>query len=135
MRLNFILLAIASICLIAPLFGCAAPEQQTKAEQDQIVVECAEFGLWRVMASDTESEFYKLLKESNLADVITIEDLDFRLLLALEADGIVLGATEDPFGQHKDYIAFKADFYREMFHWGQLPPEDIMEKAGVFERP
>ena len=133
MKANITLLAIASILLIASILGCALSEQQTKAEQDQIVVECAEFGLWRVMASDTESEFYKLLKQSNLADVITIEDLDFRLLLALEVDGIVLGAEQDPSGEHIDYIAFKADFYRELFNWGNLPPPEIMNTVGSTE--
>lgn len=126
MRLRTALLLVAIIGLISGVFSCASPEQQTKAEQDQIVVECAEFGLWRLMASDTEREFYELLRESDFWSVAELEDLDFRLLLGLEAEGIVLGADEDPFGEHDDYIAFKADFYRGMLGWGDLPPAEIM---------
>jgi len=94
--------------------------------EDEVVVECAEFGLWRLMAADTETEFYELVRESDFWNVVELEDLDFRLLLGLEAEGIVLGADEDPFDKHKDYIAFKADFYRGMLAWGDLPPVEIM---------
>ena len=84
--------------------GC----QPTQKEADRIVVTCAEMII---------CEYAELV--------------DREILYMLMDDGVVIGKDEDPFGEHYRYIQFKTDYYREMFHWGKLPPEDIMRKAKV----
>lgn len=111
---------LISICLILAVtlfLGCSKAEEEIRAEEDRIVVQCAEkvlLGLPR--------QFY----------------------IDLATDGIVFDYDEDPFGEYEDYIKFKADYYRNWFEkasyaeigelgkgWGRLPPRDIMEKCGV----
>lgn len=126
MKLNIILLTIVSICLITPIFGCVSPSQKMKAEEDKIVVEHAEAILWEFSYIYTPPWGFRSFEDSNRA---------FQIELAM--DDIFFFEEEHPFipEEFDNYIKFKADYYREWFNWGRLPPEDIMEKAGVSENP
>ncbi len=108
---------IAIIIVITALFGCATSAEEIRAEEDRIVVTCAEKVL-----NGMPKQFY----------------------VELAMDGIVFDYEEDPFGKNENYIKFKADYYRQYFEdaawvqtgehgkgWGRLPPEDIMQKCGV----
>jgi hypothetical protein len=110
------ILALASVIAIL-LSGCAPSEEEIRAEEDKIVVTCAE-----IVLSGMPKQFY----------------------VDLAMDGIVFDYEEDPFGKHENYIQFKADYYRQYFEdaawcqtgehgngWGRLPPADIMEKCGI----
>jgi hypothetical protein len=100
--------------------GCISSEEKIKAEEDKIVVECAEPILWDFSYTYTPEWGF-----------ISGEDSHTAFLIDLATDDIFLFEDKHPFQEFDNYIEFKADYYREWFGWGKLPPEDIMEKCGV----
>ena len=118
MKSRVLLLVTMLILLAIGLVACEFPEAKRIAQENQIVVECAEPILWDF--SYIASPEFGSLETSHI---------DFLSLLA--TDDIFLFEDEHPFKVYDDYIAFKADYYREWFAWGNLPPEDIMRKCGV----
>lgn len=119
MRLRSTLILVLIIGLIV-VSGCVSSEEKIKAEEDKIVVECAEPILWDLSYTYTPDWGYKSPEDSHEA-----------FLIELGTDDIFLFEDEHPFEECDNYTTFKADFYRNMLEWGRLPPEDVMEKCGV----
>jgi hypothetical protein len=126
MRFGLTLTLVLLVSLMV-MPACASSEERIKAEDDKIVVECAEQMLWDF--SYIASPEFGSTEASHI---------DF--LATLAEDDIFLFEDEHPFKDkawlfydkgYKSYIAFKADFYREMFEWDRLPPADIMEQCGI----
>jgi len=110
------------ICLVCAVCGCQlSEEERIRAEEDRIVVECAESILW---------EFWYIYPPEE--GFIPYEASRKALLLDLALDDIFLFEDEHPFKDYDNYIQFKADYYREFFQWGRLPPQDIIQ-AMVFQ--
>ncbi|GAJ11090.1 unnamed protein product [marine sediment metagenome] len=112
------------ICLISPICGCQpSEEERIRAEEDRIVVECAESMLWEFSHIYTPEWGF-----------ISYEDSRKAFLIELAMDDIFLFEDEHPFTpkEFDNYIQFKADYYREFFQWERLPPEDIIQ-AIVFQ--
>ena len=102
------------ICLVCA--GCGrqlSEEERIRAEEDRIVVECAESILWE--------SWYIYIPER---DLIPCEDSRKAFLIDLALYDIFLFEDEHPFKDYGNYIQFKADYYREFFQWGRLPPQD-----------
>ncbi|MBA7608646.1 hypothetical protein ES703_15825 [subsurface metagenome] len=119
-----LLLVMLIICLVSAVWGCQlSEEERVRAEEDRIVVECAESMLWEFSHIYTPEWGF-----------ISYEDSRKAFLIELALDDIFLFEDEHPFTpkEFDNYIKYKADFYREMFNWGRLPPEDII-KAIVFQ--
>jgi len=112
---------ITIIIVITALLGCAPSAEEIRAEEDRIVVDCAEPILWDYSYTYIPEWGFRSREDSHRA---------FQIYLA-SADNIFLFEDEHPFKDYDNYIGFKADFYREFFDWGRLPPEDIMQKCGV----
>lgn len=113
-----LLLVMLIICLVSPICGCQSEEERIRAEEDRIVVECAESILWEYSYIYTPEW-----------DLISYEDSRKAFLIELALDDIFLFEDEHPFTpkEFDNYIQFKADYYREFFEWGRLPPEDIIQ--------
>ena len=63
------------------------------------------------------------------AEAYMIEILAYKkhiIYAVLEPSGIYLGEYIDPLGYHEDYIGYKADYYRWIFEWGELPPPEVL---------
>ena len=117
LRLTLTLVLIVSLIVVP---ACASSEERIKAEEDKIVVECAEQMLWDFSYTYTPPWGYESPEDSHEA-----------FLIELASDDIFLFEDEHPFEEFDNYVTFKADFYRNMFEWGRLPPEDVMEKCGI----
>jgi hypothetical protein len=119
MRLRLTLMLVLLVSLIV-VPACASSEERTKAEEDKIVVECAEQILLDFSYTYIPPWGYESPEDSHEA-----------FLIELATDDIFLFEDEHPFEEFDNYIAFKAGYYREWFSWGNLPPEDIMEQCGI----
>jgi len=105
------------ICLVCAVCGCqSSEEEKIRAEEDRIVVECAESMLWEFSYIYTPEWGF-----------ISFEDSHRAFLIELALDDIFLFEDEHPFKEYDNYIQFKADYYRELFQWGRLPPEEKLK--------
>lgn len=122
------ILIITALLILTILIGCSNANQ---AEQDKIVVECAEQILWDYSYIYTPEWGFKSCEDSHKA-----------FLIDLALDDIFLFEDKHPFLENDSfiaekgfdsYIAFKANYYRRWFDWGRLPPKEIIERAGLSE--
>ena len=96
-------------------------------QDDQIVVTCAEAILWDYSYTYTPEWGYVSPDDSHVA-----------FLVELASDDIFLCEEHHPFIENEggwlklqgysSYTAFKADYYRNIFDWGNLPPAQIMNR-------
>jgi len=110
---KWFLLALVLIVVPITLFiGC-----NSISEEDRIVVECAEQMLWD----------FSYIADPSLPPETSHIDFLFTLI----DDDIFLFKDEHPFKNIRNYLSFKADYYRDFFDWGLLPPENVMKSAGI----
>ena len=117
MKRRYIVIVILVIVAFAG-YLISHNEVSIEDKNNEIVVYCAEPMLWDfsyIAAPELQST--------------SASHFDFLALLA--SDDIFLFDDKHPFKKYDNYIGFKADYYREMFGWGDLPPEDILERAGI----
>lgn len=130
-----IIIGIIVIAGLAIYFCSGAMRSSTEiTTEDQIVVTCAEAMLWDYSYTYTPEWGY-----------ISPDDSHQAFLIELARDDIFLYEEHHPFIDNEkawlksqgysSYIAFKADYYRDMFNWGDLPPTEIMDTVGITERP
>ncbi|GAI80592.1 unnamed protein product, partial [marine sediment metagenome] len=98
MRLRTALLLAVIIGLISGVFSCASPQEKIRAEEDKIVVECAELMLWDF--SYIASPELRSPRASHI---------DFLSLLA--KDGIFLFEDTHPFLDNDSFISEKGKRY------------------------
>ena len=56
-------------------------------------------------------------------------DSDKSINEGLEHYDIVIDSDEHPSNTSLDYVKYKAELYRKLFKWEQLPPADILAKS------
>ena len=58
-----------------------------------------------------------------------ISGSDNSVVEGLKHYDIVIDSDEHPFDTGLDYTQYKAELYRKLFNWEQLPPQDILAKS------
>ena len=132
MKKAAVIICVVAVLGLAIYFGIGLIQSSNEPnEEDEIVVACAEAALWHFS--------YTIIPEWGY---VSPEDSHQAFLIDLALEDIFLYEDHHPFmdnekawlklNGYSNYIEFKADYYRDMFGWGDLPPEEIIEGAEEF---